>query len=517
MAKIAGSFVTTVGRRIVRGLPWRRPDRTTVAVEWSGEWLKVAQVTAGRAGKRLVRLEAREIPSPDALPGLIHDLVAPQDEQAEPPDAVFMALPRNLVTVRNLRLPSTDPAELKDMVDLQAATLTPYAKDEIVAGFHTIASQTGERSSEGSTDVVLAIVNQEASHARLGVLGDAQLKARGIRLSSQGLVEWYTMAPGPGHEGTGRVAVVDIHTTFTDFVVVADRQLLFTKMLPIGVAKLLGGQQAWLSQFEEEMKTALDLYEHEGVGGPVAKAVITGAEVEVEGFETRLHERFGLAVEWVPVLERVPDAQEVLGDSAAARKSTSCAAVIGLAWNPDGTSIDLTPQDVGLQEGLVRRGRDLAIAGILCLSLLMVLSGFISARLYIKRQYLDQLRQEVQRTRGQAEEVEKLRHGIRTVHDLMNARGLSLETLSLLHQLLPPEIYLTAVTFKVGDQLTLKGVAGEMSHVFEFVSVLEKRPEFVQVKVRQIATKTGEGEKRLAEFEIACTLKRHDETQAVVF
>ncbi len=506
---MSGPLVTTLGRRVLRGLPWRR-ERTTVAVEWSGEWLKLAQVTASRTGKRLVRLEAREIPLPDALPGLIRDVVAPGEAE---PDAVLISLPRNVVTVRNLRLPSTDPAELKDMASLQAATLTPYAKDEIVAGFQPIARPTGE----GSTDVVLAIVNQEASHARLGVLGSAQLKARGIRLSSQGLVEWYTLAPRA--DEARPVAVVDIHTTFTDFVVVADRQLLFTKMLPIGVVKLLGGQQAWLSQFEEEMKTALDLYEHEGVGGPVAKTVITGAEVEVEGFESRLHERFGLAVERVPVLERVPGAAdgEVLGDSVAARKATSCAAVIGLAWNPDGASIDLTPQDVSLQEGLARQGRDLAVMGILCLSLLMVLSGFVSARLYLKRQYLDQLRQEVQRTRGQAEEVERLRHGIRTVHDLIHARSLSLETLSLLHQLLPPEIYLSAVTFKVGDQLTVKGVAGEMSHVFQFVSVLEKRPEFVQVKVRQVATKTGEGEKRQAEFEIACTLKRRDETQAVAF
>lgn len=496
-------------RGVLGRLAAKRP-KTIVAVEWGGEWLKMAQVAVHPRGKQLVRLEAREIPSPGELPKILHALFTNGVDHA---DSLIVSLPRNLVTVRNLKLPSTDPVELKEMISLQAARQTPYSKEEIISNFQRVGT-----AAEGYTDVILAIANREVSHERLKVLEEAHLKTAGIRLTSQGILNWQRMAQPSKADGEGgTIAVVDIDATFTDFVVVSDGQLIFTKAMSIGASKLLEGEGKWVERFTQEMKAALDLYEHQGVGNAITRVVLTGAEMVPVGLKEAIQQKWGLVVERVSILEKVPGVPQLAGSSEMQRRSTSFTAVVGLAWDPEGAGIDLIPFEVVLKEGLAARGRDLMIMGVLLLSILMVISGMISERLYFKRQYLEQLRQEVQRTTEQATELERLRREIRIVRESSKVRNSPMDVLSLLHQLMPPEIYLTAITFKDGEELTLTGVSQEMSDVFKFVSVLDQQAGFGQVKVKHVTQKVREGEKGQSDFEVVCLLKAKSEDQIISF
>ena len=48
------------------------------------------------------------------------------------PRAIYVSLPRDFVTVRNLHLPSQDNHEIIQMIELHIARVVPYKKDEIV-------------------------------------------------------------------------------------------------------------------------------------------------------------------------------------------------------------------------------------------------------------------------------------------------------------------------------------------------------------------------------------------------
>ncbi len=498
-----------ITRGVVRRLA-RRGRKSAVAVEWSGEWLKAAQVeinpAGGPDGKRLVRIDARRIPSVEELPNLLRDLIADWMKGA---DSVVVSLPRNLVTVRNLKLPSIDPAEIKDMIALQVTRQTPYSKEEIISNFQTVRSS----AAEGMTHVIVVIAHREVSHERVRVLKSARLKGGGIRISSEGIMRWRRI--DRDRSEAGPVAIVDIDAQYTDFLVISGERLAFTKVMPIGAGKIADDPERWLAKFSAEMKSAVDLYEHEGVGDPITRIVVTGAAIEPIGLEESIEEKFGLTVERVSLFGPIPQPPQIPPDLEIPWKTLSFTAVTGLAWDPMLAGIDLVPSEVTLQEGLAKRGRDLMLMGGLFLSILTILSAVVSERLYFKREYLEQLRAEVQKTQDQAAEVEKLSKKIKILREARRVQNSSIEVLSLLHRLIPPEIHFTAITFK-GEQLTLSGVSQEMSDVFKFVSVLDKQRGFENVKIKQVTKRAAEGERERTDFEIACVLTTKNEDHKVV-
>src|SRR5438034_565573 len=68
-----------------------RRQRTTTALELSGEWLKLAQVEVGAKGKRLLRLIARPVAPQEELSQTLVDLFKTGMSSA---DSIVISIPR---------------------------------------------------------------------------------------------------------------------------------------------------------------------------------------------------------------------------------------------------------------------------------------------------------------------------------------------------------------------------------------------------------------------------------------
>jgi len=488
--------------------PFQNKQRNRVVVlESSGEFLKLAQVEFGAKRKKIVKLVARTAVLQEDLSKTLLDLVA---EGLIPTESVLISIPRNLVTVRNLQLPTTDPQELKEMINLQAVKQTPFLKDEIIADFHVVRS-----SPEGYTDVILVTTHRSVPNANLKTLDEANLQGEGVRLSSQGVLHTYRMLQGlMGNEECDPVAIVDIDSNFSDFMVVVDGQICFTKALSVGPAKLMmdgeGGEKE-VEKFTEEIQRAVDIYGNEGIGEKVSKLVMMGAEVEVSGLFPSLQERLHLPVERISLMDTVQVSPEMLDLPEAQRGCLSFSAVLGLAWEPDISVIDLTPPEVRLREALAQKGKAITSLGVLVILILMAVTLFISQKIYSKKQYLSQLNQEVQQTQKEADEVEAMRKKIRVIRDASGSESSSLEILDVLHKNMPLDIYLKTIIFEDGSHLILKGVAKQMSGVFGFLATLEKQPNFHHVQTKHVTRSTRKGGKGEIDFEMTCLLAKNDE------
>ena len=482
-----------------------RRQRTTTALELSGEWLKLAQVEVGAKGKRLLRLIARPVAPQEELSQTLVDLFKTGMSSA---DSIVISIPRNLVTVRNLQLPTADPHELKEMIDLQAAKQTPYAKEEIIADFQVV-----RRSPEGYTDVVLITTHRSVSNRCLKILDDFHLKAAGIRLSSHGVLStWQLMRGATRDEERGPTAVLDIDSNFSDFLVTRSGAVTFTKALSIGSAKLLSEEENESEKLAEEIQRAVDIYESERVGQGITKLVVTGAEVDLARVIPSLTTKLRLPVQRVSLVEQLPGAREAMDLPEAQRGSVSFAGVLGLAWNAESAGIDLTPQEVRIREALEHKGRAIMVMGILGVSILTALTALVSQHVYFKKQYLEQLDGEIARTQPAANDVDALKKKLKMIRAAERIENSSLEVLSVLHRSTPPEIYLKSIAFEEQSHVVLKGMTQKMSAVFEFVSTLEKLPNFHQVKAKN-ATRSGskDGSDEI-EFEITCPLAKKNET-----
>lgn len=482
-----------------------RRHRTVVALESSGEYLKVAQVSSGPGEKRVLKLIARTVVLQEDLPKILAELVSEGLIPVE--SSVIVSIPRNLVTVRNLQLPTTDPQELKEMVNLQAVKQTPFLKDEIVADFQVVRS-----NPEGHTDVLLVTTHRSVANSGLKILDDAGLQAGPIHLSSQGILNTYDMIQGFAEEPEdAAVAIVDVDASYSDFIVLLGRVICFTKALSVGPAKQLLGGVKEIEKFTEEIQRAIDIYGNEGIGQKISKVVITGAEIDIDALVPKLSQSIHLPVERMRLLERIPEGPGIMDLSEDARRSISFASVLGLAWNPDGSLIDLTPQEVRLREALAQKGRAITSIGISSILILSAITGFVSQKFYSRKQYLEELTREVQQTQQEAGKVEAMKKKIRVIGNATGFENSSLEILSVLYKSLPSDIFLKSITFEDGSHLMLQGVAEKMSVVFGFLSTLEKQPNFHHVKTKHVTRTTKKGGREEINFEMTCLLTKHGE------
>jgi Tfp pilus assembly PilM family ATPase/Tfp pilus assembly protein PilN len=501
------SPTVTLSENIRRVIPLAlkmRRQRTIVAIEYSGEWLRLAQVEVSDKSKRLVKLVARPVVFQEEQSKALLDLV--KEGMIPTNSVVIFSIPRNLVTVRNLQLPTIDPDELREMINLQAAKQTPYSKDQIISDYQVIKS-----SPEGYTDVMLVTTHRSVPYRCLKTLDDAQLKADGIQLSTHGVLNSYTIACGPTDEKSGPIALVDIDSSFADFMVILNGQISFTKALSIGPAKLDVGQEKENEKFLEEIQRAVDIYENEKVGQRIKKLVIAGAEIDLAHLIPSLNDKLRLPVERVSLIDQIPGVSEVVNLPKEQRASQSFAAVLGMALDPDGAGLDLTPQEFRTQRALENKGRAVMLMGILVVSILTALTALVSQNIYFKNQYIEELRKEVLKTEKEAIEVQALKKKLRIIRGATGLQNSSLEILSVLNRVVPTEIYLSGITFERGSKVVLKGVARRMSTVFEFLSILEKQPNFHHVKTRNVTKSGSRGKKREILFEITCPLTKNNE------
>lgn len=411
--------------------------------------------------------------------------------QEIPLDDLIIILPRNQVTVRNLELPTTDPEEIKDIINIQAGKQTPFSRDEIIADFKTIGL-----SREHYTKVLLAIIQKAIVNKFLNNLAERKEAVSRIVLSSQVFTNWYpTVAPKIGvpvrnfiSNGAGETfAVLDINDDFSDFCVLSGSGLLFTKLLHFGGRDL--SKRTWQKSFLEEIGLSLDAYRKESIGPPFNKVVIVGTnpkEKSNEDMKDMLAKELSL---------------EALGPFEDA-ESTSL-----LALNPDKPLMDFLPQ--GLKQARAKRikRRELTLTGILILLVASLSVGILLERICTKTLLLKRLDTRLIRLEKETSGLKKENLKINLIESRINAGNSAIEVLRRIHKVIPQEIYLTCVNFEENKQVSLRGTSKDMSLVFKLVKTLEELPDFEDVKTKYV-TKRRLKDKDLTDFEITCPLVR---------
>ncbi|NQT93314.1 MAG: pilus assembly protein PilM, partial [Lentisphaerae bacterium] len=263
---------------------------TQIVVEIGNDWVKMAQMDSVRGGVNISRLHLEKFESlDDSVAEAMASASAKLKFAAIP---VIGCLPRQMVNIRMLELPSTDPVEVADMVDLQIGKQTPYSKDEIVSDYRILGSQR-----EGYSRVMLAIVQRNVLRHRFRLLEEAGLDVGRMTVSSEGVLSWCNAAVAAPEEGG--CAVLDVDSFYSDFAVIVDGRLAFTRSILLGANQLLADYERWKPKILEEVRRSLDIYRGESGGMDVGKLVLTGAGAGIAEMATDLGDHVGLQAEAV--------------------------------------------------------------------------------------------------------------------------------------------------------------------------------------------------------------------------
>lgn len=457
-----------------------------------GQWLKVLQVEGPRSARRIARIAAAPVagPSADELFRSFEDLCR---VEGLTPREVVLANPTHLSTIRLFSLPSTDPKEIKDIVDLQAEKHTPYAKDEVIADFKVL-----DRDRSGYSRVLLVIAHQDVVQRPTRLIERARLPLDKVAAELEGLIAWAAARRRSGAPAVTLVADVDASTT--TLLILHQQQPVFHRSLATGAEQMTDDAAGAGQRMVTEIQRSLEALETEAPALKVQEVLVTGPIEQLEPLRAALEAGLQLPVRLVPPW----DGAELSPAAQAARARlphVSFAGLVGLAFSD--SAVNLTPHAMRLRQAFEARAQALVLLGCQFVGALILVSLLIIARAQQQQQYYRRLQTLHQSVAQEAGAVEQALHRLQLVQGQLHNRGALLNVVEQIAVQSPPGIQWDSLVFTQGEAVVLRGTSGELPKVYEFADALRGTGLFAEVEASRVA-KRAESTAGVTDFELRC-------------
>jgi|GEM_PF-4069080 len=433
--------------------------------------------------------------SDDDIAAAVLDLL--NTEGAKRKEPLLICVPRHLFTVRNLRLPSLDDAELRDMAGLQAGKQLPYPADEMIWDFNIT-----EKRPDGYSDISLILGHRNVTDRFIGILKKSNLETNKIILSSEALLAWYLSASGfkDGEEADGRIqAVINIDTSHVDIIIIKGGIMEFSRSFPFKNEP---------EEMAEEIRKTFNSYQKDNPR-QIASVAITGIEGKAAAIKGLLEKMEGARpVEFIHPLKIVSgDYRETLSDYSDLARDSSFACVLGIAYNAPAINMDFMPPELKTARAAKEKKKRLAGTALLLGAIAFLLVGISLKGAIDRKREADLLGLRIKDTEPRVKELREISQQIEIVKQNLNMKGSSVDAMREVFKIVPPEISISVLDFELGSSLTLRGVSSDLSSVFKFASGLEASRYFEDSEIKY-AQKRVAKEKEFVDFEITCSLSK---------
>jgi len=490
--KNISQYIERIAHRVSRHKP-------VVIIEIGNDWLKILECNSSSRDNFITKASFMKLSQikesvPDAISGIFRELKLNKNN-------VLACIPRHLVTVRILELPSTDPKEITDMIELQIGKQTPYAKEEVVFSHRIIDAER-----DGYTKAMLVIVKHSLIKERLVALEKVGINVSKVALSSEGVYDWFSTIELPQLQSdySNAIIIVDVDSNYSDFFVVYKGKVSFTKNILIGANNLIDERERYQEKFIDELRRSMELYYEEIKGKKAAKLFFLGASKNIPDLANILSARLDIPCQTLDTIKNIQ-----IGEKASRLfqnedyKFISVTPLIGLAMKYNALQFDLMPNEMRIKKRVEEKKKYLTKAGILVIGIFTILTFLLFLHIYNKNTYKAQLEDKLAKIKEGAQDIDRMHRLINLAQERLDAKGDCLSLLSGLYEIIPKEIYFTSVDIERKKQLTIKGRAPVMSDVFKFVGVLENSHYFKNVK-NNYATQKKEDNNEFVDFEIVC-------------
>jgi len=413
---------------------------------------------------------------------------------------IISIIPTNSVISKNIEVPSVDPKEIRDIINLQASRHTPYSREEIIVDYIDIGTY-----KNNYTRILLIIVAVNLVKKQFDLVDKAGFKLsrvflgpEGIALSSSKVLKVHT------HDSVAAILHADEESS--DFIVTFKNRPLFIRSIPIGARSLKDEKDKYQVKFVEEVKKSLESYQAEDIEKNPNILVVTGSLPQITELETALGEATHIPTRNIPYLKGFPVSSSLL-QSPSLSKNASFFGIAAPILSYDEIGVDLVPEDIKLKKLIEQRAKDLMRTGVLALAFFVLIFFILITKIYFKSTYLKSLDSRFKVLNAEAQKLESDFEKISLMKNYLFNRGFSLEVLTELYDVSGLDLELNDIRFDEQGKFSIRGSAESMSAVFSFVDSMEKTKYFKDVKTKY-TTKRKESGRDLTDFEIACDLKK---------
>jgi Tfp pilus assembly PilM family ATPase/Tfp pilus assembly protein PilN len=441
-----------------------------VIIEIGNDWLKIVQTEPSRKGLAISRIHLEKFDSFGR--NLSQAIVGAFKKQGFDKLPVIACLPRQLVNIRMLELPSTDADEIASMADIQVAKQTPYSRDEIVFDYKIM-----EGGRTGYTKVMMAIVQDSVVRDRFHILEDAGIEVERMTVSTEGLLNWYAWGLMVSGDAAGTVAMLDVDSFYSDFMVVTDGALISTRSILMGTNQLIGAEPESLNKFALEVKRCRESCQGESPSLNIGRVFLTGAGPNIKDINNTLKDALSIPVISKDSMQLVTKMPKTVSMTDPAYRGVSLTGIVGAGIATSDLEFNLTPDSVKLRKSLEDNARTLTVLGMLVMAVLVSFSVYGTSILYLKKGRALELKTELNRTERSAHEIVAKQEIFNEVKKRQDSTYSMVSILSEIHGCLPSNVFLDSLDVNVAadkDQVRLIGTGATSADVSALIKNLEQ-------------------------------------------
>jgi Tfp pilus assembly PilM family ATPase len=379
---------------------------------------------------------------------------------------------------QTLRLPVTDPGELKQMLDLQIDNLTPLPLEEIVYAFEPV------ETAEGQTRVLVAIVPKAVVNERVEALETAGLPPEIVSVDA--LAIFRALSQRAALPTDDRLNVLLILNPTSANVVIHSRGVpLAVRSIVLNAEVLAQDQEE--SFLREELQRTLVAAEADHPQRAIGSVTFLVATEELKSLAERLAD--GLTAPTT-----------FLSDGAV--PSTAASLCLQCAAGGPGL-LNLLPDEwrqrrrtAAFRRRLIRGAIVVGTAYALVLAVFLTLLGIKKARLH-------RVESELRASQPAYQKARQTQSQLMAMRNQLDTKSSALEVLREITVRMPEHMKLNEFVFKKDQSVTLRAQAPSAALALDFQSKLEQCDLFSKVTPGQSRTEGG----GLTKFDLVCTLK----------
>lgn len=474
-------------------------NRDLLGLDFASNNLKLAHLRVSLNKKELINIKSRNISglSDDDIAKVIKTTF---NELGAKDCTIINTIPSCSAITKNIEIPSTDPQEIREIINLQAGRHTPYSREDIIVDYIEIGTY-----KNSYTKILLVIVGRNIVKRQFEILQKAGLRLEKVLFAPESLA-WSVANILKLKTDDSPTGIIHLDEGFTDFLIVLRNKPIFIRSIPIGTQHLMREKDLYQMKFVEELKTSFEAYQSEEANKSPQTTVLTGAVEEMGDLEAFLNEALPLPIRRMSYFQNMMLSENVLKSASSARNLSFLNVIASLfAWEQ--MKVDLTPEEIKLRKALEERGRELIKTGILTLTIFILIFSLFISNIYLNSAYLKKLNTKYQPLNEDAKKLERDFSRVGLIKNYISNRGYSLEILTELYNIIPEDLQLNDIRFDSQGKFSIRGTAESMSSVFSFIENMEKSKYFKEVKTKY-TSKRKEATKDVTDFEISCLLDK---------